>query len=183
MIGLDNDTVLLEEHQTMWEEAAAETVSLLKTILKGAAVDVQHVGSTSIRGISAKPIIDIAVGLNDTDDIKLFIPLLAENGIIYRKRFWEQHEFFVIGDLEKNIKTHHIHAVKWDGKDWNEYVNFRDYLNAMPEKAKQYNALKHQLAEKFCYDRVSYTDGKAEMIQILLKEAECWRKSKAVDQK
>ena len=175
MIGLDNDIVSLEEHQVLWEKVAAEVVSLLKILLKDAAVDVQHIGSTSIRSISAKPIIDIAVGVNDTDDIKQFIPMLAERRIIYRKQFWDQHEFFVMGNLANNIKTHHIHVVKYGGKDWNEYINFRDYLNTMPEKAEKYNALKRQLAEKFRYDRVSYTDGKAEIIQILLEEAKCWR--------
>lgn len=181
MIGLDNDTVLLEEHQVLWEEAAAKTVSLLKKMLNGTAVDVQHVGSTSIRGISAKPIIDIAVGVRNTDDIKPFIPLLTENGVVYRKKFWDQHEFFVMGDLAKNIKTHHIHVVKYGGKDWNEYINFRDYLNAMPEKAEQYNALKRKLAEKFRYDRVSYTDGKAELIRILLEEAKCRREDQVLN--
>ena len=181
MIGLDNDTVLLEEHQVMWEKAAAEAISLLKSLLEGTAVDIQHVGSTSIRSISAKPIIDIAVGVNDTEHIKQFIPLLAANGVIYRKQFWEQHEFFVMGDLEKNIKTHHIHVIKYGGKDWCEYINFRDYLNAMPEKAEMYHALKLQLAEKFRYDRVSYTNGKAEMIEILLEEANCWRENQTLN--
>ena len=132
MLGLKRGTVELIPHQTVWEEDAAKTILLLKSILNDAAIDIQHVGSTAIKNICAKPIIDIAVGVNSFNSIKPYIGLLEENGIIFRKEDVERQLLFVIGDFEKDIRTHYIHFVEWDSAEWNNYINFRDYLNAFP---------------------------------------------------
>lgn len=132
MLGLKRGTVELIPHQTVWEEDAAKTILLLKSILNDAAIDIQHVGSTAIKNICAKPIIDIAVGVNSFNSIKPYIGLLEENGIIFSKEDVERQLLFVIGDFEKDIRTHHIHFVEWDSAEWNNYINFRDYLNAFP---------------------------------------------------
>ncbi len=91
---------------------------------------------------------------------------------IIRKPDWLE-KFFVMetGD----IRTHHIHIVKWNGADWNNYVNFRDYLNANPEKAMMYDDFKQKLAIQFSNDRKSYTAGKQEIIGRLLSEASIWK--------
>ena len=132
MLGLKRGTVELIPHQTVWEEDAAKTILLLKSILNDAAIDIQHVGSTAIKNICAKPIIYIAVGVNSFNSIKPYIGLLEENGIIFSKEDVERQLLFVIGDFEKDIRTHHIHFVEWDSAEWNNYINFRDYLNAFP---------------------------------------------------
>ena len=79
----------------------------------------------------------------------------------------------ILGDTASDI--HHIHIVKRDGADWNNYINFRDYLNANPEKAMMYDELKQDLAKRFPDDRKNYTAGKAEMIDRLLAEADVWK--------
>ena len=80
-----------------------------------------------------------------------------------------------MGDFEKDTRTRHIHAVKWDGTEWKNYINFRDYLNCHPDKAMIYDACKKKLALQFPDDRRSYTEGKQECIECLLKEAYVWR--------
>lgn len=80
-----------------------------------------------------------------------------------------------MGDLPNEIKTHHIHIVKADSPNWDNYLNFRDYLNACPKKAREYDEQKHKLANDFSDDRKSYTLGKVEMITQLLIEAQLWR--------
>ena len=65
--------------------------------------------------------------------------------------------------------------MKWNGTDWNNYVNFRDYLNAYPEKAMVYDNCKQKLAMQFPNDRKNYTAGKKELITQLLKEESRWR--------
>ena len=129
MIGLKRGTVELLPHQSQWKDEAAKTVMLLKSVLNDTAIDIQHVGSTSIDNISAKPIIDIAVGVPTLDSIKPYIETLSKNGIIFRKEYVKEQLLFVIGDFEKDTRTHHIHVVEWNGKAWNNYINFRDYLN------------------------------------------------------
>ena len=161
----------------MWEDIAAETIKLLKSLLNDVAVDIQHVGSTSIRNICAKPIIDIAVGVNKLDSIKPYIELLKKNGIIFRKEDVKEQLLFVIGDFEKEFRTHHIHVVEWNSIAWNNYINFRDYLNAFPEYAKEYDDLKKKLALEFADNRGNYTAGKQEFINRILKQAHLWKVS------
>ena len=177
MLGLKRGTVDLLPHNPLWEDIAAETIKLLKSLLNDVAVDIQHVGSTSIRNICAKPIIDIAVGVNMLDSIKPYIELLKKNGIIFRKEDVKEQLLFVIGDFEKEFRTHHIHVVEWNSIAWNNYINFRDYLNAFPEYAKEYDDLKKKLALEFADNRGNYTAGKQEFIDRILKQAHLWKVS------
>ena len=173
-IGLKTGVVKLLPHQTEWETNAEETITLMKTILGDTCIDIQHVGSTSIKHICAKPIIDIAVAVNELVDILPYNDVLANNGIYYRKEETTGQLLYLMGDLENEIKTHHIHVVKYNSVNWRNYLNFRDYLNQFPDKAKVYNELKQELAEKYASERKLYTAGKSEMIKILLKEAKEW---------
>ena len=175
MLGLKRGTVELFPHQIIWEDTAEKTIALLKDLLEDVAVDVQHVGSTAIKNICAKPIIDIAVGVNDLDNIKPYINLLADNGIMFRKEDVKEQLLFVMGDFEQEFRTHHIHVVEWNSQAWNNYINFRDYLNAFPECAKEYDTLKKKLMLEFANDRGNYTAGKQELIGKLLDKANLWR--------
>ena len=82
---------------------------------------------------------------------------------------------FVMGDFEKDTRTHHIHAVRWNGTEWNNYINFRDYLNHFSDKAMEYDTCKKKLTTQFADDRGSYTKGKKELIDRLLNEAHMWK--------
>lgn len=176
-IGLKTGVVKLLPHQAEWEINAEETIMLMKTILGDTCIDIQHVGSTSIKHICAKPIIDIAVAINELADILPYNDVLSKNGIFYRKEETTGQLLYLMGDLENEIKTHHIHVVKYNSVNWQNYLNFRDFLNAFPEKARLYNELKQELAKKYASERKLYTDGKSELIKALLKEAEEWKVS------
>lgn len=176
-IGLKTGIVKLLPHQAEWETNAEETITLMKTILGDTCIDIQHVGSTSIKHICAKPIIDIAVAVNELADILPYNDVLSKNGIFYRKEEATGQLLYLMGDLENEIKTHHIHVVKYNSVNWQNYLNFRDFLNAFPEKARLYNELKQELAKKYASERKLYTDGKSELIKALLKEAEEWKVS------
>lgn len=176
MLGLKRGTVVLYPHRMQWDETAQETIRLLNELLKDVAIDIQHVGSTAIRNVCAKPIIDIAVGVRSLEAMKPYIALLEQNGVIFRKEDVSEQLLFVIGDMEKEIRTHHIHVVQWDSAAWNNYINFRDYLNAFPECAKEYDVLKKKLASEYADNRGVYTAGKHDLIDKLLKQAYLWRR-------
>ena len=180
MLGLKRGTVQILEHQECWHQLANDAITKIKEILGDAAIDVQHVGSTAICGIHAKPIIDIAVAVHQVDQIKSYIDVLEQAGIIFRKQDVAGQILFVMGDFANDFRTHHIHVVKWNSADWNHYINFRDYLNAFPEKAALYDALKCSLAEQFSENRGSYTSGKHQLIDQLLSEADAWRKNNII---
>ena len=168
-------TVYLEPHQVEWERTAEETIQTLKRILGSVAVDIQHIGSTSIRTISAKPIIDIAVAVNDYELILSKRDVLENADIIFRFDERPEQLLFVMGDFEKDTRSHHIHVVLYGSDEWNNYINFRDYLNSNMEAAREYEAVKLRLAEQYPDDRIAYTDGKQEVIDKLLAEARVWK--------
>ena len=128
MLGLKRSAVRLFPHDPAWEEPALDAIMRLRGVLGHAAQDIQHIGSTSIPHIAAKPIIDIAV----------------------------------------------IHVVRHGGKEWRNYVNFRDYLTRRPEEAQLYETVKLELAARFPGDRAAYTEGKREIISYLLRKATAW---------
>lgn len=173
MIGLKRGTVKLVPHQKEWDENAENIVRLLKQLLGDTAFDIQHIGSTSISSIHAKPIIDIAVAVHDVNDIMPYAKVLKQHNILLHEEAVTGQVFFVMEDGD--IRTHHIHIVKWDEAEWNNYINFRDYLNANPEKAMMYDDFKQKLATQFSNDRKSYTAGKQEIIDQLLSEASIWK--------
>lgn len=175
MVGVERGKVRLAEYDPQWKAIAESTVNLLKSLLGGAALDIQHVGSTSIPYIHAKPIIDIFVGMGAVEDIMPYREVLAANGIFFRREAIPGQLLFVIGDLEKEIVTHHVHIVRYGSGQWQNYVNFRDYLLAFPQKAREYEDLKMRLASQYADDRKSYTAGKEKMIERLLREAAAWK--------
>jgi len=172
MIGLKRGTVALCCHEKEWEENAAQTIKKLKALFGDAAVDIQHVGSTSIVHIMAKPIIDIAVAVNSFEAGKALIPALENAGVIYSPGNDEPEQMlFVCGDFENDTRSHHIHVVLQNSSEWVNYINFRDYMNANPDEAKRYEQLKQRLMEAYPNDRNAYTEGKAEYIQSILQLA------------
>lgn len=174
-IGLKRGMVKLEPHDWRWEKEAEKTIAVLEKILGEDAIDIQHIGSTAITSILSKPIIDIVVGVNNLSGILLYNDCMKQEGIYYRGSGVDGQLLYVMGDLENDTRTHHIHVVIWDSKEWNNYVNFRDFLNNNPNEAFQYQILKEKLKNKYFNDRGAYTKGKREMIDNILEEAEKWR--------
>lgn len=175
MLGLEQGAVELVPHQMVWDGIAKDTIIVLKGIFDAAALDIQHIGSTSISGIHAKPILDICVGVRALEDVTPYFEKLEYHGFIFRGHDVAEQLLFVMGDLKRNTRTHHVHIVRWNGAAWHNYINFRDYLNAFPEKANRYDQKKRRLADLFADNRKGYTQGKQELIDILLKEAKLWR--------
>lgn len=176
-IGMKRGTVYLESHRVEWETAAAETIRIIKSVLQDDVIDVQHVGSTSIKAIPAKPIIDIAVGAADHEAVLLKKDKLEAENIIFRFEERPGQFLFVMGDFENDTRTHHIHVVKYGSAEWENYLNFRDYLNFNKAAVEEYAALKIALAEKYPNDRIAYSEEKSRLIDVLLDKARRWRKT------
>ena len=181
-IGLKRGVVKLSKHNPEWEKVAAATVKRLSRIFGKAAKDIEHVGSTAIKNIHAKPIIDIAVAVDDFGEVEKLTPALETEGFMLRN--WllneNEHMLYAIGyDVppDDRLTTHYIHVVYYNGATWREYLNFRDYLNSNVLIAKEYEAIKIELAKKFPYDpgREKYHDGKHEFIEQTLADAAIWR--------
>lgn len=177
MIGLKHGTVRLCEHEKEWETEAQNTISRLKKILGNVIKDIQHVGSTSVPSIKAKPIIDIALAVDDFNDILAFEKELKDNGFYYRPNAdLGEQLLFASGSFYEgtgDLQTHFIHVVLTNSIDWINYINFRDYLNATPSAAKEYEELKVSLARQLPIDsgREKYLKGKHDFIVCTLRKA------------
>lgn len=171
MIGLKRGTVQLYPHDPQWETIAVQTIQTLADIFGDIACDIRHVGSTSIRHICAKPIIDIAVAVRDLADVEQVIELMRAHGFHRKDVGHDAQVFFSAGDFERDIRTHHIHVVRHDGMEWRHYLNFTEYLNANVDVAMEYDALKRRLAQDYADNREAYTAGKAEFINYTLRKA------------
>ena len=178
-IGLKGNVVELAVHEIEWEIIADDTKKHLWHIFGTVAKDIQHIGSTSIKGIKAKPIIDIVVAVDDFSKVEILTPTLEANGFMRRKWFNDTQKMFAVGEdvpSDDRITTHFIHIVKTDSTEWYEYINFRDYLNAMPCIAKEYETIKVRLATETPYDigREKYLAGKHDFIVSKINEAQIW---------
>ncbi len=168
-VGLQRGTVKLEPHQVEWEQSAQETILQLEHLLPDIILDAQHIGSTSVPAIWAKPIIDIVIGVRDFTALIGMNSILEKHGFIYRGQDQADQHLYVCGT--DNIRTHHIHAVIFISEAWNNYINFRDYLNAHPQAAEEYCELKKSLAEQYPNSRERYTALKSVFIHRVLAAA------------
>ena len=140
---------------------AAEAEQLRRTIGKPLRA-VEHVGSTSVPGLAAKPIVDIAVSVEDFD--ALDVPLLEALG--YRHVSKYEDEFPQRRYFEK--PGFHVHVYELEHEDFMDYLRFRDYLRTHPEDAEAYGALKLRLAAEYADDREAYQVGKAPFVARLV---------------
>ena len=173
MLGLKRGEVKLFPHEKEWEIEAYNTITRLKEILGDVIVDIQHVGSTAIPTIKAKPIIDIAVSVNTFDDVLKHNSILESNGFYHRPSKEENQLLFSCGSYYDNIgdlQTHFIHFVLNNSMEWINYINFRDYLINNPDIAKEYESLKILLCES-AKDRAEYTAAKHDFITFTLRKA------------
>ena len=163
-LRLERGTVQLEPHDKYLDKTATQTIETLKSILGDDAIDIQDIGSTAIPAIKAQPIIDLVVEVTDFDRIMLHNEQLRRKGIFYQDSDVECQLLYVMGDMEADIRTHHIHIVKWNGTEWKNYIHFIDYLKANENMALQYENLKEEMEGRYADDRVAYTNNKQNMI-------------------
>ncbi|HZI19756.1 MAG TPA: D-glycero-beta-D-manno-heptose 1-phosphate adenylyltransferase [Pyrinomonadaceae bacterium] len=137
---------------------------------------VEHIGSTSVRGLASKPIIDIMVAVGDLEDAPLCYTPLHRLGFVYVPRHeavLPERRYFRRG--LPGATTHHLHMVERHSQFWEEHLLFRDYLRAHPEVTRDYEALKRDLAARHRTDRGAYTEGKTDFIRSALARARAER--------
>ncbi len=165
MLGLEQGIVRLVPYSSEWKEYFEREKAALQSTLGEKILDIQHIGSTSIPGMPAKPIIDIAIAVDDFEDAKVCIPIIESLGYEYKGEFGIPHRhYFVKG----NPRLFHIHMSEITSIEWQNTIQFRDYLRAHPGAAQEYADLKQQLALKYPQDREAYLEGKTEFVEGVL---------------
>lgn len=161
-LGLENNEVRLEPYNQEWKDEFLRVKNdlLNKTDLQASRIE--HIGSTAIEGMSAKPIIDIVAGVDDLESVdKEFFIDLSKVGFL-RLRVERPGEIVLakFSDDTYKIKTHFLHLVEYDGELWNNLIFFRDYLNTHEDVRKGYLDIKQNFLKHSSTGIKEYTDSK-----------------------
>lgn len=170
-IGLKRGTVKVVAYNPNWpQEFEAEKRRLFDTF-GDKILAIEHIGSTSIPRLAAKPIIDMVVAVKSFDDLPEFIDGLQKLGYEYMpERMFDNRKFFPKGSQEN--RTHHLNLVLQDNPEqWTKPIAFRDYLRTHDKEREQYAKLKTTLAKQHANDRATYTRLKDDFFQSIFKKA------------
>ena len=170
IIGLQKKKVKLLSYKPGWKRLYKKEEELLRSSIGKYIEDIQHIGSTAIPGVKAKPIIDIAIGVKSLEVGEKCIKPLEKLGYEYRQDAGLKGRHFFAKGGKKN-RTHYIHIEKINSQFWKNHILFRNYLRKHKKAVKEYNELKEKLAEKYRDDRDAYTVEKAIFIQKILKKS------------
>jgi GrpB-like predicted nucleotidyltransferase (UPF0157 family) len=162
---MERDPIVLVAYDSSWPAHFQAERARLADIFRDEAA-IEHMGSTAVPGLAAKPVIDIMLGAESLAAIEQHIPELESLSYEYVPSFesvMPERRYFRRGQREK--RTHQIHAVVRDGPFWKRHLAFRDYLRTHPETAREYVRLKTELARLHRGDREAYSDAKGPFVR------------------
>lgn len=163
------DEVIIVPADSRWSQSFKEEKARIYAALGGHFVDIEHIGSTAIPELAAKPVIDLLGGVRSMRDADALLNPLCKigyetsaefNAALPDRRFLRRR----IGD----VRTHHLHLVVYGSEQWRRRLLFRNRLRADSSLVQQYEALKYKLAAQFCNDREAYTAAKSDFVMSVL---------------
>lgn len=159
--------IIVEEYDARWPQEFEKLRARIAAVLGPLAAAVEHMGSTAVPGLAAKPIIDIDVLLKPDADVAQAVSALSSAG--YEDR----------GDLgirgreafraPADSYPHHLYLCLAEAGEYQRHIEFRDYLRSHPEDVEAYASLKRRLMREFEWDREAYTQGKSEFVERTLR--------------
>jgi GrpB-like predicted nucleotidyltransferase (UPF0157 family) len=169
--------IVLVPHDPHWSSLFQDEARQLAAIFGLEVISIHHAGSTAIQGIKAKPILDFLIIVRaihqidqyDEKMIELGYEAIGENGIPGRRFFTR-----TVGDT----RIHNVHIFEIGHPEIERMLDFRDYMRTHPKEAQAYSRLKESLAKQYPGDIDSYTEGKSEFINAMIRKAWVWRKRK-----
>lgn len=162
--------VRIVPYDATWPRRFEEERALLSEVLAPwLAGPIEHVGSTAVPGLAAKPVIDIMAGVASLEASRPAIDAVAPHGYCYSPYRPDLMHWFC--KPSPSARTHHLHLVPIDGQLWAERLAFRDYLRAHADVALEYSRLKQDLSERHRFDREAYTDAKGPFVERVLAAA------------
>lgn len=162
--------VVVSEYDPNWPRMFEEERRQIQGAIGERVVAIEHVGSTAVPGLGAKPIIDIMLGVSRLSDFKKCIVPLEKIG--YEHAPWADVDMpgrrrYFRKSIE-GVRSHHLHMCEFGGEFWGRHVTFRDYLRNKPQEARRYLELKKELAAKFEWDTIGYTEAKTAFVEAAL---------------
>lgn len=169
-MSLKRGIVELADYSESWVEEYEKEKETLERVLKDELIEIHHIGSTSIPGLKAKPVIDILAVIPSLDDIDKVEEKLKEYDYENRGHQGVEDRYFFAKGPE-DARSHYVHFVEPKSNTYYNQVYFKKYLLEHPEYIKQYCDLKTDLASKYADERPKYTQGKNEFITNVIRLA------------
>ena len=170
-VGLTRGYLELLDYREDYKEIYEEEKKELLNIYKDKIYQIEHVGSTSIKGIKSKPIIDINIQTNDLEDFKKFTESIVEGNVYTVKKEPTLGGDYLIRKEEDGKVKALIHVYQTGDMNGVTSIMFRDYLNNHEEERKRYEELKIELYKKYKDERKKYTSGKDKYIKEVINKA------------
>jgi len=162
--------VRIVEYDPAWAEMAAAEIGLIEAAVGEGAVRVDHVGSTSVPGLAAKPIVDLQLSVADVVARDVYVGPLEGLGYLFAPDP-DSPDFHFFGKPAERPRTFHLHVCQAGSEDERRHLALRDYLRAHPDEVARYAALKRDLVTRHPEDRLAYIEGKDEYVAALERRA------------
>ena len=159
-------SVVIVDYDPRWPALYEEEKGAILAAVGPSALGIEHIGSTAVPGLAAKPIIDIMLGIHRLEEAPALYEPLAALGYEYAPEFEElipERRFFRKGPAE--CRTYHLHLVELRDDFWLRHVLFREYLRRHADAARDYEQLKRKLAAEYADNRPAYTEAKTTFIR------------------
>ena len=169
--GREPEPIELAPYDRAWPSIYEQWRLKLLDALPIAPRSIEHIGSTAVPGLAAKPIIDVQVEVDDLEDEPAYVPAIESLGVQLRNRDREHRYFRPFAGRPREV---HVH-VSQAGADWGpRHILFRDYLRANGQARRRYAEAKQAAVARWSDDRVAYTHAKGKIIRELQADAERW---------
>lgn len=163
-----NEAFELAEYNPEWPRLYEAERELLEAALGDDIIEIRHIGSTSVPGMRAKPIIDILIAVDGFAPVTSYSARLAPLGYSHQPMDTDDERLFF---WKGTPRTHHLHIVEYATWEHQRHLIFSDYLRAHPEVARLYVEVKQELAVAFKNNRPAYTRGKTAFIKAIMERA------------
>lgn len=167
-LGQDYESMTLSRTTEAWLAAGVALQRRVTNVLDGVTAHVEVIGSSSVLGLMAKPIIDLAVGLTVDQPLPPITTRLEADGWIYRGDAGDDGGHVFVLEARPWHRVAHLHVASYEGKSWWDYLRLRDLLRQSPDARNRYEAVKVDLAQRDPVDRKAYTIGKTGVVMSLL---------------
>ncbi len=168
--------ITVERYNEVWVELYNLEADALRSVLDDEIVEIHHIGSTSIPGMAAKPVIDLMISVKNIEAIDAYDHAMESLGYTVKGSFGiEGRRFYLKGVYDR---SHHVHIFQQGNSELKRHLDFRDFMLAHPEEVENYSYLKLELSKTFKNDVEAYIGGKHDYIQNIDRRAEVWQLNK-----
>lgn len=166
--GIEKREIVIVDYNPLWPAKFQAQAALIARALGPKALRIEHVGSTSVPGLAAKPVIDMVVAVEDSSEEAAYLPPLLAAGYVLRVREPDWHQHRMLRTPERDV---HVHIFSRGCAEITRMLAFRDQLRSNDGDRLRYAALKRELAQRDWQDTNDYARAKTELVEEIIKRA------------